>query len=83
MQAGVAANMYAPLTDNRSLTPRNNTIVDSPDFPALEREILLYWEKIDAFQTSLKMNKDKPAYTVRSASVVARACVVCCWRRRD
>ena len=37
--------------------------VDAPDFPALEVEILKYWEKIDAFQTSLKMNKDKPLYT--------------------
>lgn len=29
-------------------------------FPETEREILKYWEEIDAFQTSLKLAKGRP-----------------------
>lgn len=33
------------------------------DFPGEELKILQYWDEIDAFQTSLKLSKDRPRYT--------------------
>eukprot|EP00741_Cyanophora_paradoxa_P015733 tig00020904_g15189.t1 len=40
-------------------------LADVPEkvsFPGQEEEILKYWEKIDAFNTSLKMSEGKPEY---------------------
>src|SRR3989338_330883 len=35
---------------------------DRLSFPTTEESILEYWNSIDAFQRSLKMNADKPEY---------------------
>ncbi len=33
---------------------------DTIDFPAEEEKILKLWKELDAFKTSLKLNKGKP-----------------------
>ena len=32
-------------------------------FPEAEKEVLAFWQQIDAFQTSLKLNAEKPNFT--------------------
>jgi len=39
------------------------TLPERPDFPGFEAEIVQLWEKLGAFQESLKRNADKPVYT--------------------
>eukprot|EP01124_Arcella_intermedia_P022504 TRINITY_DN3362_c0_g1_i1.p1 TRINITY_DN3362_c0_g1~~TRINITY_DN3362_c0_g1_i1.p1 ORF type:complete len:1073 (-),score=204.87 TRINITY_DN3362_c0_g1_i1:40-3258(-) len=38
-------------------------VADRHDFPGEEEKIVELWERIDAFQTSLKKNEGKPLYT--------------------
>ena len=38
-------------------------IPEKLDFAGEESKTLEFWEKIDAFKTSLEINKDKPLYT--------------------
>ena len=38
-------------------------VPDQFNFPAEEEKILELWKKLDAFQTSLKLSKDRPRYT--------------------
>jgi len=38
-------------------------VPESIDFPAEEEKTVAYWNKIDAFQSSLKQSKNKPRYT--------------------
>jgi len=39
------------------------TVPERPNFPKEEEKVLAYWKEIDAFQTQLKLSKDKPAFT--------------------
>lgn len=38
-------------------------VPERPSFPKNEEAVLKHWEEIDAFQTSLKLNADKPVFT--------------------
>ena len=40
-----------------------SSVPDHFNFPKEEEKILKLWEDLDAFQTSLKLSKDRPKYT--------------------
>ena len=49
-----------------SQQPAHENLRDVPErvsFPDEERKVCDFWDSIDAFKTSLEMNKDKPLFT--------------------
>ena len=38
----------------------SSLVPDSPDFPQMEKDVLDFWEKIDAFHTQNKLSEGRP-----------------------
>lgn len=39
------------------------SVPDRPNFPQEEEKVLAFWNEINAFQTQLERNQDKPKFT--------------------
>ena len=52
-----------PTTLPLSVPSQIPTIPSQISFPQQERDILAFWTKIDAFQTSLKLAEGRPRYS--------------------
>ncbi|HIC95345.1 TPA: hypothetical protein EYP12_01810, partial [Candidatus Bipolaricaulota bacterium] len=46
-------------------------ISKEPDFPRLEREILAFWEKTEAFKKLVRKNRGKPRWSFLDGPITA------------
>jgi isoleucyl-tRNA synthetase len=54
--------MTYPLAQNADNSERNAGVQASPDFPAIETEVLAFWESDDTFQASIDLREGAPEW---------------------